>query len=201
MTHVAAGWPVYDLAEEIARSYGLHGIFVRHEVQLDPRRPRPTCDTLVILHLGDGDAPNRVPWSHNRHSDMEHSCGHDTWRADTAVTVRVLPTFSARDCGSSRVSAAGIRLRRAPSLASQTLRTLRWFEHVTLLCDPPVKADGYVWQRVIGARDAAPGWMAVNWVEFDHCQSFRPNTADRGCANTAAAALARLDSTPKTIGV
>ena len=58
---------------EIARPYGLRGVFVRHEVQLDPRRPRPTCDVLVIIHLGDGAAQNRVPWSHDRHSDMEHS--------------------------------------------------------------------------------------------------------------------------------
>jgi hypothetical protein len=61
---------------EIARPYGLSGIYVRHEVQLDQRRPRPTCDALVVIHLGNGEAPNRVPWSRDQHIDEIHSFGY-----------------------------------------------------------------------------------------------------------------------------
>jgi hypothetical protein len=96
----------------------------------------------------------------------------EDWRqATTAASPVVAPSPTAatapgaHDCGSGRVSVAGVRLRRAPSLTGQTVRVLARFERVTLLCDRQVEADGYVWQRVIGARDAAPGWMAVNWLE------------------------------------
>jgi hypothetical protein len=60
---------------EIARPYGLSGIYIRHEVQLDPRRPRPTCDALIVIHLGNGDVPNQVPWSHNQQIDTVRSYG------------------------------------------------------------------------------------------------------------------------------
>jgi hypothetical protein len=60
---------------EIARPYGLSGIYLRHEVQLDPRRPRPTCDALIVIHLGNGDVPNRVPWSRNQQIDTVRSYG------------------------------------------------------------------------------------------------------------------------------
>jgi hypothetical protein len=96
----------------------------------------------------------------------------EDWRqASTAASPVVAPPATAataagvHDCGSGQVNATDVRLRRAPSLTSQTLHVLGRLERVTLLCDPRVTADGYVWQRVMGAHDAQPGWMAVNWLD------------------------------------
>jgi hypothetical protein len=71
----------------------------------------------------------------------------------------------AHGCGSGRISAASMQLRRAPGVKGVPLRKLGRNEHVTVLCDARVNADGYTWQRVISAHDPEPGWMAVTWLE------------------------------------
>lgn len=48
---------------EIARPRGLSGLFIAHELRLDPKRTRPVCDALVVLQLGAFNRPNLVPWS------------------------------------------------------------------------------------------------------------------------------------------
>lgn len=48
---------------ELARPHGLSGVFVARELRLNPQRPRPVCDALVVIQLGSFDRPNLVPWS------------------------------------------------------------------------------------------------------------------------------------------
>jgi hypothetical protein len=43
---------------------GLSGLYVEREVRLDPARPRPVMDALIIVTIGgDFDRPDQVPWS------------------------------------------------------------------------------------------------------------------------------------------
>jgi hypothetical protein len=43
---------------------GLSGLYVEREVRLDPVRPRPVMDALIIVTIGgDFDRPDLVPWS------------------------------------------------------------------------------------------------------------------------------------------
>ncbi len=48
---------------EIGRRSLLGGIYVAHELQLNPKERRPVCDALVVMQFGSFDRPNLVPWS------------------------------------------------------------------------------------------------------------------------------------------
>jgi hypothetical protein len=48
---------------EIGRRSKLSGLFVAHELRLDPQEKRPVCDALVVMQFGTFDLPNLVPWS------------------------------------------------------------------------------------------------------------------------------------------
>jgi hypothetical protein len=84
-----------------------------------------------------------------------------------SVTAPATPTpvaAATADCGTLRVTAARVRLRQAPGLRSAIVRKLARDEVVTLLCDAPQRSDGYVWQRVQGRSDSAPGWVAQPYL-------------------------------------
>jgi hypothetical protein len=48
---------------ELGRRSRLSGLFVAHEVRLDPEEKRPVCDALVVIQYGTFNQPNLVPWS------------------------------------------------------------------------------------------------------------------------------------------
>jgi hypothetical protein len=48
---------------EIGRRSKLSGLFVTHELRLNPQERRPVCDALVVMQFGSFDQPNLVPWS------------------------------------------------------------------------------------------------------------------------------------------
>jgi hypothetical protein len=48
---------------EIGRRSKLSGIYVAHELRLNPEEKRPICDALVVVQFGTFDQPNLVPWS------------------------------------------------------------------------------------------------------------------------------------------
>jgi hypothetical protein len=50
---------------ELARPAGLSGLFVTHEVRLDPQHTRLVCDAVVIMQLGQFAHPHLVPWSND----------------------------------------------------------------------------------------------------------------------------------------
>lgn len=50
---------------EWARPHGLCGLFVGHEIRLDPRRTRPVCDALVVLQIGPHHDVAAIPWSND----------------------------------------------------------------------------------------------------------------------------------------
>ena len=48
---------------EIGRRSRLSGVYVGHELRLNPQERRPICDALLIIQFGMFDRPNLVPWS------------------------------------------------------------------------------------------------------------------------------------------
>jgi hypothetical protein len=51
---------------ELGRLHGLSGIYLEREVRLDPHRPRPVMDAILILRRGGEPLPcNRVPWTND----------------------------------------------------------------------------------------------------------------------------------------
>ena len=48
---------------ELGRRSRLRGIYVAHELQLNPKERRPVCDALIVMQFGSFDQPNLVPWS------------------------------------------------------------------------------------------------------------------------------------------
>jgi len=48
---------------ELGQHGGLSGVFVAHELRLNPAQRRPVCDALVVLQFGAFGQPNLVPWS------------------------------------------------------------------------------------------------------------------------------------------
>ena len=55
-----------ELARDVQRSgqQTLSGVYLEHEIRLDPERRRPLMDALIILTLGGEATPeHRVPWS------------------------------------------------------------------------------------------------------------------------------------------
>ncbi|MEI7769204.1 MAG: replication-relaxation family protein, partial [Chloroflexales bacterium] len=51
-------------AVDYAGQRGISGLYVEREVRLDPARPRPVMDALIIVTVGgDFDRPDLVPWS------------------------------------------------------------------------------------------------------------------------------------------
>jgi hypothetical protein len=51
-------------AVEFEGQRGISGLYVEREVRLDPARPRPVMDALIIVTVGgDFDRPDLVPWS------------------------------------------------------------------------------------------------------------------------------------------
>ncbi len=57
---------------ELGRMHGLSGMYVEREVRLDPVRPRPVMDAILILRRGGPPLPhNRVPWTTDPRIDGE----------------------------------------------------------------------------------------------------------------------------------
>lgn len=48
---------------ELGRRSRLSGLYIAHEVRLDPEEKRPVCDALVVIQYGTFNQPNLVPWS------------------------------------------------------------------------------------------------------------------------------------------
>jgi hypothetical protein len=49
---------------ELARPAGLSGVYIEREVRIDPARPRPVMDAIMILRTGGGyDHDDLVPWT------------------------------------------------------------------------------------------------------------------------------------------
>lgn len=48
---------------ELGQRYGLSGIYIAHELPLNPRQRRPVCDALVVMQFGLTEQPNLVPWT------------------------------------------------------------------------------------------------------------------------------------------
>jgi hypothetical protein len=57
---------------ELGRLHRLSGIYFEREVRLDPMRPRPVMDVMLIVRRGSETLPpNRVPWTNDPRVDGE----------------------------------------------------------------------------------------------------------------------------------
>ncbi|HEU4327406.1 MAG TPA: replication-relaxation family protein [Roseiflexaceae bacterium] len=59
---------------ELGRSVGMSGLWIEHEVQLDPNRSRPVMDAFVVVRLGGAPVPPyQVPWTKDGRMEGERS--------------------------------------------------------------------------------------------------------------------------------